>query len=1223
MQSEPNTHLPAPGTPAVSTVVYTRTVNQVEMDSTGARILIDGPDLVLQTPDGRTLVLPLAAELASYEHDLFSIQFRDGKVMGSDELLRVGKVVSTARPHHTGEAPQAPDRAPPEVKIVERVVEKVVEEVIVLEAEPAPADTAEPKAAAQDALALSRPATLDAARVEEAPPVLRSSSAAPVVSADRKPVPGEAVGGPEPDPDPQPEPHPTPETPPEPAPQPDPGQPSQPAPEPEPETPSQPTPEPAPEPETPPSQPEPEPGPPPEPVRALELLQLDARIDTDNREYRGGAASDGGQSNPAPGFQYARKVIDLSGETEGWTVFADDPDRIDAAQMTRVIKVNDAAGAVAIVAGLPDGYHAITYGTAQGDLYGLQPGQVLLVYPAGRHDSFVLTFQYAGADGEVRQVQEMFVVLDDPIDVVRADGAYELASRARDSSVLTGSGDDTVYAGQTTTRIDTGAGDDRIVASASNAEYVGGLGQDTVDYSVAAGERALIVNLAGNSAMFGSTVHQLSGIENIIGTHLDDILSGDDADNHFQAGAGNDTLSGGAGHNILDGGDGIDTVDYANAFEGIDVDLATGTTEGGNGWGGTDELRSIENIIGTRFADRIVGSAGNNVIRAGDGDDVVYGSGGSDLLDGGSGNNVLRYDAFTDPVEIDLALGRVLKADGQDTISGFLEAHGGAGDDTLVAVDGARLFGNAGNDRLLGSAGADYLDGGDGNDTFIGSLGSDTIIGGEGYDTLDYSAMTANLYVDLAAGYAAGLTASTISGKYTLASNLNTAFGRDAISGIDVVEGALTAGINYLAGNAGNNRLVGGNNENYLQGGAGNDILDGSRGRTDWALYRTSTSGVVANLETGTAADGLGGTDTLIGIEGLWGSDFDDHLVGRSSVTTNLLYGGAGNDWLENGTASYLQGVNTGVVVDLQAGITYNDGFGTQDTLVNINRVIGSRLDDVIYGNARNNYISTSDGDDIVYGSAGSDTIEMGNGNDTVDYSGLSQGIVADLELRTVTKLQGGKDTLSGVENITGTTGNDRLVGDAANNWLVGNGGDDVLIGGAGNDMLIGGAPGSGIATASYETSTAGIEVDMGAGLNQVRDGLGGTDSLVQIGAILGSAHNDTFRFATQQDLGRYAIDGAGGFDTLVKSGNGGSFLLDGSVRLSNVELLDFRDSRVDDIRVDLDALMAGKTDQHLTLRVDATDALTLDSAGWAMTDSSSDHQTWAQGQNEVVVSWG
>jgi len=58
---------------------------------------------------------------------------------------------------------------------------------------------------------------------------------------------------------------------------------------------------------------------------------------------------------------------------------------------------------------------------------------------------------------------------------------------------------------------------------------------------------------------------------------------------------------------------------------------------------------------------------------------------------------------------------------------------------------------------------------------------------------------------------------------------------------------------------------------------------------------------------TGTASDGLGGTDTLLNINGVVGSDFNDSIMG--SAGNDLIEGRKGADTINGGggtdTASY------------------------------------------------------------------------------------------------------------------------------------------------------------------------------------------------------------------------------------------------------------------------------------------------------------------------------
>lgn len=207
-------------------------------------------------------------------------------------------------------------------------------------------------------------------------------------------------------------------------------------------------------------------------------------------------------------------------------------------------------------------------------------------------------------------------------------------------------------------------------------------------------------------------------------------------------------------------------------------------------------------------------------------------------------------------------------------------------------------------------------------------------------------------------------------------------------------------------------------------GGTGNDTLDGGDG-IDTVDYSGSTSGVYVNLSAetrtlgtetvaaGTALDGLGGTDSLLAIENIIGSAYNDYIYG--SLYGNTLVGGDGNDRLEgydapdilwggsgadnliggNGadTITYADSpgsvyVNmrgtTNFVYDRDvAGLKAIDGFGFTDTLNGIQNVSGSLTTNThVYASTEGNIITTFAGNDWVFGDAGNDQISTGSGND-------------------------------------------------------------------------------------------------------------------------------------------------------------------------------------------------------------------------------------------------
>lgn len=78
-----------------------------------------------------------------------------------------------------------------------------------------------------------------------------------------------------------------------------------------------------------------------------------------------------------------------------------------------------------------------------------------------------------------------------------------------------------------------------------------------------------------------------------------------------------------------------------------------------------------------------------------------------------------------------------------------------------------------------------------------------------------------------------------------------------------------------------------------LSGGPGNDRIDG--GGVAMATYWSAKTAVIVDLEAGFAEDGEGGRDTLIGVIGAHGSDFDDKFFGSSKNNVFWPLGGNAN----------------------------------------------------------------------------------------------------------------------------------------------------------------------------------------------------------------------------------------------------------------------------------------------------------------------------------------
>jgi Ca2+-binding RTX toxin-like protein len=114
-------------------------------------------------------------------------------------------------------------------------------------------------------------------------------------------------------------------------------------------------------------------------------------------------------------------------------------------------------------------------------------------------------------------------------------------------------------------------------------------------------------------------------------------------------------------------------------------------------------------------------------------------------------------------------------------------------------------------------------------------------------------------------------------------------------------------------------------------------------------------------------------------------------------------------------------------------------------------------------------------------GGAGNDTMNGGAGTDTADYSTATAGVTVNLATTAAQNTGGaGTDTLSTIENLTGSSFNDILTGDGVNNIIVGGAGNDTMNGGAGNDNFI-------FATGFGNDTIAGFDANPSSGQDLIQ----------------------------------------------------------------------------------------------------------------------------------------
>jgi Ca2+-binding RTX toxin-like protein len=673
-------------------------------------------------------------------------------------------------------------------------------------------------------------------------------------------------------------------------------------------------------------------------------------------------------------------------------------------------------------------------------------------------------------------------------------------------------GNDTLTGGAGADILDGGDGNDRISYAKSATGVVVNLTTQG-DY-LAPGDPNSGRDLLTGSAQTGGDAagDTLWGIENIVGSGKNDVLTANGDTQFLDGGAGDDVIVAADGGQILLGGAGIDTLSFVNSSNKVSAGLTKqgkanaerngvvdvkGQSEVVDGY----DAAEFENLIGGSGTDDLVGNAGANIIEGGL---------SADELDGGLGLDTVSYAGSAFSVFVDLSVqdgstqqaltfnfgfGLVGNADaGFDTLIGFENLTGSDNRDVLYGSAAVNIIqGGKGDDDLSGAGGNDKLFGGEDNDFFQGNsfsgapadAGADIYDGGADADGVNYEAETGALVIALAAKGAA----SKVSGAKNGAANGDTLISIDVIiagSGDDTLTG--NEFDNTLVGNGGDDKLSGGGGNDLLEGFGGNDLLNGGSGEDiltggddhDTVTYATSASGVYVDLGTG----------------GQWGDfDFGDGKL------------------VANGDAAF-------------------------DTLDSIESLIGSNFADVLRGNKVAMLLSKIDGlkgNDTIFVGYEGETLLGGADTDTIDFSRLDLGlygapfVIVDLSQQgtvnaTRTVVTGGNGVTGGFviaefENVVGTVGNDLITGNSGNN---------VIDGGDGNNTINGGT--GGFDTASYATRPDGAIVAFLDTLKVDHD-TGKQDTLANIDALIGTEYADIFN--ASNSAGAFRIDGGADVDAV------------------------------------------------------------------------------------------
>ena len=171
-------------------------------------------------------------------------------------------------------------------------------------------------------------------------------------------------------------------------------------------------------------------------------------------------------------------------------------------------------------------------------------------------------------------------------------------------------------------------------------------------------------------------------------------------------------------------------------------------------------------------------------------------------------------------------------------------------------------------------------------------------------------------------------------------------------------------GNDNMHGDGGNDKLHGGLGNDSLDGGldgsplddkfaADADLLDGGEG-IDTATYSQVQHGVTVNLLQGITL-GQGNVDTLVSIENVTGTNFNDSIVGNEG--DNGLQGAGGVDFLDGGAGN-----------------------------------------DSLRGGSGNDTLKGNIGNDLLIGNTGADKLDGGGGADVFQYFSTAESGVGSLK---------------------------------------------------------------------------------------------------------------------------------------------------------------------------------------------------------------------------------
>ncbi len=477
------------------------------------------------------------------------------------------------------------------------------------------------------------------------------------------------------------------------------------------------------------------------------------------------------------------------------------------------------------------------------------------------------------------------------------------------------------------------------------------------------------------------------------------------------------------------------------------------------GEGGNDTLygqRGNDFLFGGSGNDRLYGGIGDDQLRGGTGDDLLSGGFGADsVLDGEAGNDLVRGDATIDEIQntgggvdtLSYATGVTPGFFNKSSYPDFSEYNGlpptvkgrgayinlqtGKGDNGLAPAGGGVDEEVEGSEFeiVIGTPFDDYIVGTSADQTIYGGGGADVILG-EGGDDFAYGGAD---------------------GDYCDAASTDECEFKDGAREVDPRDpGAVSAGLMAPQGS--------GPAALYLTGSDMRDVVTATYAAG--AVTFTLGPGSQAGFDAGSTA--AGGCGAPAGGQVVCPSPTPPDSI--------VLAGLDGNDSL---SASNFP-ATTSVVLLGGEGVDRLTGGDTEDALVD------GPGDDEVHAGGGDDAVPNNEGADNLHAEAGEDLfvddavcegdlLDGGPDRDNANWAnfdpeGSGSGISIDMEGGHAGLVgsagepacpSGPLTTLSGLEDIEGTSYDDTLAGDAGDNQLLGRPGHDSYFAAAGNDSIL------------------------------------------------------------------------------------------------------------------------------------------------------------------------